>query len=230
VLTIVLLPIHVASATAALLTGTVALLVRKGSPSHRVTGRLFVYAMLTMCVSAVIAAAIKGQTINLIAGTLTGYLVLTALTTVRPASAHTRVLDLLLIALAGALGLTTLLFAVQAITSPTGVSHGYPWYPFVIFAGVGLFGAAGDLRVLRRGSLTGARRLSRHLWRMCVALWIATLSFFTVRSRVAMIVPGSLVTPALQFTPIILVVLTTVYWLWRVRIRAHYLRMIQRAV
>jgi len=65
---------------------------------------------------------------------------------------------------------------------------------------------------------------------MRVALLIATVSFFTVRARVAMIFPAPLVTPALQFTPILLVLLAMLYWLWRIRVRAQYVRLIQRPV
>jgi hypothetical protein len=168
--------------------------------------------------------------VNVVAGTLTAYLVITALTTVRPPTTRSRVLAILLMTVACALGLTTLSFAIQAVTSPTGVSHGYPPYPFLLFALVGLLGGVGDVRVLRRGNLRGAPRLARHLWRMCVALLIATVSFFTVRSRVAMIFPAPLVTPALQFTPILLVLLAMLYWLWRIRVRAQYLRLTQRPV
>ncbi|HWF84419.1 MAG TPA: hypothetical protein VG222_06220 [Vicinamibacterales bacterium] len=54
--------------------------------------------------------------------------------------------------------------------------------------------AAGDVRVMRSGALRGGRRLARHLWRMCFALFIAAGSFF-----VAMF-----------------------YWLWRVRARRPF--------
>ena len=43
----------------------------------------------------------------------------------------------------------------------------------------------GDLRVIRMGGLKGPRRLARHLWRMCFALFIAAASFFSIRARVA---------------------------------------------
>ena len=41
-----------------------------------------------------------------------------------------------------------------------------------------LLAAAGDVRMLMRGGVLGARRIARHLWRMCFGLFIAAGSFF----------------------------------------------------
>ena len=42
-----------------------------------------------------------------------------------------------------------------------------------------------------RSGRRGAPRLARHVWRMCMALFIATVSFFSIRARVAAIFPAS---------------------------------------
>src|SRR5918995_895966 len=78
-----LLPIHIAAGGLALVLGAVALLVKKGGPTHRRSGLLFVYAMVVMATTA----AILG---NVVGGLMTLYFVGTALTTVRPASPWTR--------------------------------------------------------------------------------------------------------------------------------------------
>jgi len=41
-----------------------------------------------------------------------------------------------------------------------------------------LLAAAGDVRMLVRGRVLGAKRIARHLWRMCFGLFIAAGSFF----------------------------------------------------
>jgi len=41
-----------------------------------------------------------------------------------------------------------------------------------------LLAAAGDVRMLIRHGISGAKRIRRHLWRMCFGLFIATGSFF----------------------------------------------------
>ena len=46
-----------------------------------------------------------------------------------------------------------------------------------MFGVVSLVAGGLDARMLARG-VEGAHRIARHLWRMCYALWIATMSFF----------------------------------------------------
>jgi uncharacterized membrane protein len=54
----------------------VALSAAKGATLHRKSGMLFVVAIATMCFSAVVIAAVKGQTVNLIVGLMSAYLVI----------------------------------------------------------------------------------------------------------------------------------------------------------
>jgi uncharacterized membrane protein len=49
-----LLPIHIAAGGLAIILGAVALSVKKGGTIHRRSGRLFVYAMLVLGISAAI--------------------------------------------------------------------------------------------------------------------------------------------------------------------------------
>jgi len=77
----------------------------------------------------------------------------------------------------------------------------------------------GDVRVLWSGALRGGPRLARHLWRMCFALFIAAGSFFSIRARVAKVLPEPFTTPAMRALPVLLVFLAMFYWLWRVRRR-----------
>ena len=50
--------------------------------------------------------------------------------------------------------------------------------PSFIFGVVGLLAASGDFRMMRAGGIRGPRRIARHLWRMCFAMWVAAASFF----------------------------------------------------
>jgi hypothetical protein len=47
-----------------------------------------------------------------------------------------------------------------------------------------LLAAVGDVRMLARGGITGARRIGRHAWRMSFGLFIATGSFFLGQQQV----------------------------------------------
>src|SRR5215203_4570436 len=80
-------------------------------------------------------------------------------------------------------------------------------------AGVLLLAAAGDVRIMR----CGGPRLARHLWRMCFALFIAAGSFFSIRERVATILPEPFTSGPVRALPILLLFGAMFYWLWRVR-------------
>ncbi len=83
-----ILPLHILAGMLALMFGYVALYAAKGATLHRKSGMLFVYAMVTLSLSgALMEALTKSLTsINVVAGLLTFYFVITALLTVRPRS------------------------------------------------------------------------------------------------------------------------------------------------
>ena len=51
---------------------------------------MFVYAIVTMCATAVVSAVVKSQPVNVMAGLMTTYLVLTGWSAVRPPSDGSR--------------------------------------------------------------------------------------------------------------------------------------------
>ena len=218
----VLLPIHIVAAGVGLVSGAIALSVAKGGRSHRASGKVFACAIFAMCATAVVSAAIKGQAVNVMAGSMTAYLVFTGVTAVRPPSAGSRRRDITLMLVALALGLATFAGAIVAVASPGGRLFGLPSFPFFLFGVLGLSGAIGDFKAIRAGVLRGAPRLSRHVWRMCMALFITAASFFSIRARVAAILPAPFTTPALRALPVVLVLVVMFYWLWRVRFRRSF--------
>lgn len=173
--------------------------------------------MMAMCATAVVAAAVKGQGMNLVAGVLTAYLVTTGLLAVRPASSTPRLRAIALAAVALALGSTLTALGLAAAFSPTCQLFGHPPLPYLLFGVLGLVGGAGDWRIVRQGHPKGPARLARHLWRMCMALFIAVVSFVSIRERVASLLPEPFASPAARALPVLLVVWAMVYWLWRVR-------------
>ena len=207
-----LLPIHVAAGGLALVLGAVALLVKKGGDIHRRSGLLFVYVMLVMATSA----AILG---NVLGGLMPVYFVSTALTTVRPVSSWTRRSNVAALTVAVGLALVDIAGGVKAFNSPRGLLNGVPFVMHFFIAGVMILAATGDVRIMRFGVPRGAPRLARHLWRMCFALFIAAGSFFSIRERVARILPEPFTTAPMRALPILLVFGAMFYWLWRVRRR-----------
>ena len=115
------------------------------------------------------------------------------------------------------LALLTIVGGVQAFNSPGGFLNGVPFVMHFFLASVMLLAAAGDMRIMRFGVPSGGPRLARHLWRMWFALFIAAGSFFSVRERVAKILPEPFTTAPMRALPILLVFGAMFYWLWRVR-------------
>jgi uncharacterized membrane protein len=203
--------IHIIAGALSLIAGAVALFAAKGSWLHRKSGLTFVIAMLVMTVSAVIAATTdRPNPGNVVAGTLTFYLVATSLLTIRQDIPQLRAL-LMLTAFAVGVAGTAVGFA--AMQHPDGEIDGIPGPPLLMFAMVAIIGGIGDFRLLRRGGIDGKRRIARHLWRMTYALWIATTSFFIGQAK---FIPETLRHWELLVIPPLLVLGMLIYWMIRV--------------
>jgi uncharacterized membrane protein len=217
-----LLPIHIAAGGLAIVLGAMALIVKKGGTLHRRSGMLFVYAMLVMGISASILEFLKiPNWTNVLVALLTAYFVGTALTTVRPASPWIRRINAAALTLVVGLALGAIVGGVKAFNSPGVSPGGVPFRTIgvmsFVLATVMILAAAGDVRILRSGMPRGGPRLARHLWRMCFALFIAAGSFFSIRERVAKILPEPFTSGPMRALPILLLFGAMFYWLWRVR-------------
>lgn len=220
-----LLPIHIAAGGLAILLGAVALVVgKKGGAVHRRSGLLFVGAMLVMGSTASILGLRKSVTDgNVVGGVMTVYFVATALTTVRPVSPWTRGSNVATLAIAMLLALGALVSGIKNINNPALSPGGVPFrtigFMSFVLATVLTLAALGDLRAMRFGLPRGRPRLARHLWRMCFALFIAAGSFFSIRERVAAILPEPFTTARMRMLPILLIFGAMFYWLARLRVR-----------
>lgn len=217
-----LLPIHIAAGGLAIGLGAVALSVKKGGTIHRRSGLLFVGAMLVMgATAALIGFRNSAADPNVFAGLMTAYFVVTALTTVRPVSSWTGRINATALTMAVGLGLLAIVGGVRNVNSPLLSAGGVPLRTIgvmsFILATALLLAAAGDVRIMRSGALRGAPRLRRHLWRMCFALFIAAGSFFSIRERVAKILPELFTSGPMRALPILLLFGAMFYWLWRLR-------------
>jgi uncharacterized membrane protein len=201
-----LVPFHVLAGTIAIVAGFIALYSVKGLKLHRKSGMVFVVAMLVMSISGtVMAFGHPGTALNVPAGLVTAYLVITSLATVQPPAPGSRRRERAAMLAAFAIGAGALVVAMSGTVS-AGMA-----YPLVMFALVALFAGEGDRRMIRAGGLKGAPRLRRHLWRMCTALFIAAGSFFLGPARR---IPEPLRAPLFKLIPIVVLV-TMAYWLWR---------------
>ena len=211
-----MLVVHILGGSLALLAGYIALYSAKGARVHRKSGIAFVFAMLVMALTGATIAAMGGGEASVAGGLLAAYLVCTGLITVKPVFGGSRRLDIGLMLSAVALSIACAVWAADTLASGKTTRDGIPVQIFFVFGSVALLSGIGDARMIRSGGLEGAARLARHLWRMCFALWIAAASFFLGQADE---IPEPLRIPALLAVPVIAVLVTMAYWIWRIRVR-----------
>lgn len=195
---------HIAGASVAMIAGAVALIARKGERVHRAAGVIFVISMVIMLAVAAGTSPFlpDPQPGQVYGGIFVIYLVATAWMTVKRPEGQVGRFELW----------ACLTAAVLAMAGVLGALLGDP--PAWAFAVIGGFAVFCDVRVLRRGGVSGPSRIARHLWRMCAALFVATGSFFFGQAdEIPAALRGQhLMIPALA--PLALML----FWLIRIRI------------
>ena len=208
------LPVHITGGIVGMVAGSAALSFRKGSRRHAIAGRVFVVSMLIMAGAAVYLAVLKHETPNILAGTLTFYLITTAWSIARRRRGETGVLDwaMVLIPVAGCAWTWTV--AAEKVFSQNPPRDSVPLAMDFFVGSIMLLAASGDIRMIWRGGLSGKNRILRHLWRMCFGLFIATASFFLGQQQVfPAVLRGSTLLVVLAVFPLGLLM----FWFFRVR-------------
>src|SRR5579863_7558092 len=222
-----ILLVHILAGSVGLLSGTAAIIFRKGSPRHILAGRIFVAAMLTMAVGATYLGIVKHQSGNVGGGILTFYLIGTAWLTARRREGETSRWDWVAFLMPLALGIFTWMTGIRIVRSGASSEGGVPVGMTFFMGTIMLLAAAGDLRMLMRGGVYGAKRIARHLWRMCFGLFIAAGSFFMGPSNrplrllstvgIGQHLPAALFSTGLYLSLTILPLVLLIFWLVRVR-------------
>ena len=200
--------IHIAAGIAAIPLGAIAVAARKGGSVHLLAGTWFAASMLLLGLSAAILVGLGPEDDRGIVGLLTCYFVATSWVTARRRVGTTGKFEIIACAIALSAGAGWLWYGLAGASTPAGPG------PIFVFAGVLLVAGLGDLNVILRKKLTAAQRLSRHLWRMCLAFFIATGSFFLGQQDILpAAMRGSPLLFVLAFAPFAIMA----FWLVRVR-------------
>ena len=224
--------VHLCAGTLGLVSGTAAMSFRKGSPRHVLAGKVFVASMLTMAVGAVYLAITRHQPNNIGGGILTFYLIGTAWLTARRRDGETSRFDWVAMLIPLAIGIFTWMVGIKVVLSGASSQDGVPVGMPFFMGSVCLLAAAGDVRMLVRGGVLGAKRIARHLWRMCFGLFIAAGSFFLGPSNrplrlLSAVGIGQHLSPALFSTSLYLILtilplILLIFWLIRLRLTNAY--------
>ena len=215
-----LLASHIGAGATGIVSGFIAVFSRKGERLHRVAGTVFFVAMLTMSgigatVSPFLPDGLLHEMPNVFAGIMTFYLVLTSWMTIRRNGRGIGRFEIGGFFVALAVTAAGLIFVRVATNSPTGTIGNTPPQAFYVFALVGGIAAACDLKVILKGGISGAPRIARHLWRMCVGLTVASGSFFLGQQK---FLPAGLRGSPLLLVPVFAPLVLMAFWLIRVRL------------
>lgn len=203
-----LMMIHIAAGCVALLAGTAAVAGRKGGRLHVRAGTWFFVSMLVLGVSASILDRYRDIPESGLSGVFVCYFILTSWVTARRRDGTIGKFEIFACVTALATGALMIVGALNGATTPAGPG------PVFAIGGLCLFAGLLDLNVVLRRKLTPTQRISRHLWRMCVAFFIATGSFFLGQQDVLpAAVRGSPILFVLAFAPFGVMA----FWLVRIR-------------
>jgi uncharacterized membrane protein len=220
-LTLLAFALHIGGGAVGLLSGTVAVIARKGGRLHRKAGTMFVISMTVMAVfGCYLGFVMPDQRVNVFISIFALYLIVTAwLAATRRDGAigpYDKISLLVgvclcapfvILSLQLALGLTPLFKSAVPFKGPVLIAiYG--------FTAVLVIAALGDARVVVAG-LSGVSRISRHLWRMCLGLTLAAGSGFT--NGFARLLPGPYHVPLAFFLPQFIPLGLLIFWMIRVR-------------
>jgi hypothetical protein len=207
--------IHIVGGSLAIITGFLAMFLRKGSRGHRRAGNVFFCAMLIMSAVATymafVGTEVKGPNMgNVMGGSMAFYLVPTGWLAARHRGGEKGPLDWAAFVAVTALGVALAIFALSPDPVPMPFDEP-PHKAAFVFVVIAFLCSALDLRMLLKG-VHGNQRIARHLWRMCLGLWFAASSFFIGQPQVF---PHWLHQTYLLFLPSIGILVAMFYWLFK---------------
>lgn len=214
--------LHVTGGFVALVSGYVALFAPKGGRIHRRAGKIFFISMLVMATfAAYLGLVVPGQIVSVFIAAFALYFVITSwLAATRTPAAKPGWADRVALGASLVIFLPFGIIAFQLLTKmPLPFKSAVPIEgPVLIalytFTAILAIAVIGDARAAF-GRLAPTDRITRHLWRMCVGLAMATGSAFT--NGFARLLPGPYHVPPAFFYPQFVPLILAVYWVIRVR-------------
>jgi uncharacterized membrane protein len=213
--------LHVGAGVIGLVSGSVALIARKGGRVHRATGTVFFVAMTVMATFAAFLGIVLPDLVNLFIAVFVFYLVASAWMTVRRKEGAVGLAERILTVIALCL---LALFAILSFPLAAGLPplfkstvplEGPVLIAIYSFTGVLAIAAVSDVRMVLAGGIWRAPRIARHLWRMCLGLTLATGSAFT--NGLPRLLPVVSHAPLLLFLPQLAPLGLMIFWMVRVR-------------
>ena len=200
----ILLIIHIAAGSIALLAAPVALITMKGGVNHKRAGKVYAAAMTVVFLTALPLALLTSNVFLLLIAGFSFYMVFSGWRFARNYSGRPQPVDWTAVTIMMLTGLGMWGYAVALATS--GDSQ---WVTMLAFGALALLLGLADLQFYRRPPTSGTKRISRHLTNMLGGT-IATVTAVTVVNVDANPVWLPWILPTVVITPLIV-------W-WNIRI------------
>lgn len=203
--------VHTVAGGASLIAGPVALVTKKGGRLHRIAGITFAVSMLIVAAVGAYLGVVgpMGISASLVGG-LVFYLVVSGWLTVGQRNGSIGAPELSSCLLGVAIAAALVAFV---LTPPDAAAGGSSNGRIVVMAAIAILAVTLDLSVVLRRGISGVARMSRHVWRICMTLFLATLFFFPGQQDIFAGVPL-----AVLAVPPLAVMVAMTFWLVRVRL------------
>ncbi len=199
---------HIVAGGLVLLFGYTALFAAKGLKLHKLAGSIFYIAMVSLSLSAAYLEVKSGE--PPIMGVLSLYFASTSWATVKRQEAKIGKFEVFAFLVITAVAITFYKMGWDIVYNEQVLTGTLPLAGYFVFGTFAAFAALLDLTTIVKGGITGAHRIARHLWRMCLAFIMAILSFLD-QDIFAEVVLNS----GLLWLPLLSPVLMVIYWLLR---------------
>ncbi|MEW6982478.1 hypothetical protein AAD001_07480 [Colwelliaceae bacterium 6471] len=203
-----MLILHIFAGGLVLLFGFAALCSPKGFKLHSMAGKVFFPSMVMVSLSAVYLDFRIGDIP--IMGVLSLYFATTSWLAIKHQERETGIIEIFAFLIIAIISITFFKLGWDIMYGGQSLKGTLPIEFYFVWGGVAAFAALLDLNMIIRGGLAGSHRIARHLWRMCIALLMAVLSFLDQD-----IFPTLIKNSGVLWLLIILPTLLMFYWLCR---------------
>lgn len=199
---------HITAGSIAVLSGYLAVAARKGGRQHALAGTWFFGSMMLLGVTAAMLEPFRTpQPGSPIIGIMVCYFVGTSWMTARRRDGRPGMFEKIACAAVLAMAAAMIIGGVNRTVAQPGDA--------LALGCICLLAGLLDLNFILRGKLSGAQRIARHLWRMCLAFFVATGSFFLGQQQILPeVVRGSALLWVLALAPFGFML----FWLVRIRL------------
>ena len=167
---IIVWAIHTPAGTIVLVAAALAMFAKKGSARHKKAGSWFAVSMMVMLASGIAAAYLKHSTDDMMLGAIVMYTVFTAWLTVHNKKNETGLMEVTAL-------IWVISFAIAAFFISMGWREVQAPIAYLMWGGLAILFALGDIRNLYYSGLSGTQRIIRHVWRIGFSLVWAALAF-----------------------------------------------------